>query len=59
MNVPLTMRQLLDILKSATDSERQEFSEWWAGLPVPRRKVETLVGFKEVGGVKIPIIEFK
>lgn len=31
----LTMRQLLDVLKEATPAERQEFSEWWAGLPIP------------------------
>lgn len=31
----MTMRQLLDTLKEATDDERREFSEWWAGLPVP------------------------
>lgn len=31
----ITMRELLDVLESATEAERQEFSEWWGGLPIP------------------------
>ncbi len=34
---PITMRQLLDVLKTATEAERREFSTWWAGLPITER----------------------
>ncbi len=41
---PLTMRQLLDTLATATDAERREFSKWWMDLPTPHRPLA-------VGGV--------
>ncbi len=28
------MRELLDVLKTATPEERLEFSAWWAALPI-------------------------
>ncbi len=34
---PFTMRQLLDTLKQATETERQEFSEWMMSLPYNAR----------------------
>jgi hypothetical protein len=30
----MTMRELLDILKTATPEELAEFSAWWAELPI-------------------------
>lgn len=29
----MTMRELLDVLRSATEEERREFSTWWGDLP--------------------------
>lgn len=31
----MTMRELLDVLKMASEEERREFSEWWGNLPLP------------------------
>ncbi len=30
----VTMRELLDVLKTATPEERREFSRWWTDLPI-------------------------
>ncbi len=39
----LTMRELLDVLRTATPEERLEFAEWWGELPVSRYSVESRV----------------
>ena len=36
----MTMRELLDMLKTATEEERREFSEWWANLPADTSYIE-------------------
>ncbi len=39
----MTMRELLDVLRTATPEERLEFSEWWGSLPISRYSVESRV----------------
>ncbi len=36
----MTMRELLDVLKTATPEEQLEFSVWWGLLPVPQYSPE-------------------